>query len=340
MSKLVILTDLGERMTNETRAVSQEDLVNAASFVRKGLALFGNSLARIDLDETALQGALDLMTSTELPVVCSGVGKSGFIAAKLVATLNSLGVRAAYLNPTDALHGDLGAVADKSVVILISNSGRTTELRNLIPSLQSRECKIISLVSSGSSPLAKVATHVLSYGAVDEVDEHGLAPTTSTVVQLAMADALAAAVSRARRFKPNDFYRNHPAGALGKRLMKVDALMRRGDHVPKVTAESTMIETLGAITAKHVGCTCVIDAGGRLVGLITDGDIRRELEKRVDIYATTASEIMQTQPQTAQLGDYVEQMLKKHEYLDRHFTVPVIDTDRTLYGLLVSIDLI
>ena len=211
-------------MSKEAIKTGWEGLTDNVLFVRNGLNHFADTLARIELDETELRGALDLIIFTESPVICSGVGKSGFIAAKLVATLNSLGIRAAYLNPTDALHGDLGVVADGSVVILISNSGSTTELRNVVPSLQARECAIISIVSSGTSPLAKLATHVLNYGSVKEVDEHGLAPTTSTVVQMAMADMLAAAVSRARRFKPNDFYRNHPAGALGKRLMKVDAL--------------------------------------------------------------------------------------------------------------------
>lgn len=327
-------------MTGQEHAVTGEKSLESAEFFREGLAHFSSTLSNISLDETALRGALHALTSTELPVICSGVGKSGFIAAKLVATFNSLGVRAAYLNPTDALHGDLGVVADRSIVILISNSGNTIELRNLVPSLNARECQIISLVSSSSSFLAKAATYVLDYGAVTEVDEYSLAPTTSTVVQLAMADILAAAVSRARGFEPSDFYRNHPAGALGKRLMKVETLMRKGDAVPRVAADSTLIEVLGVITAKHVGCTCVTNEEGRLVGFITDGDIRRELENRIDIYASTAASIMQIKPKTARLGDYVEKMMKKHDYLGRHFTVPVVDDNEVLQGLLVSIDLI
>lgn len=308
--------------------------------MRDGLRQFAEALQTIELDDEVLAGAIAMMTETSLPVVCSGVGKSGFIAAKLVATLNSLGIRATYLNPTDALHGDVGFVDDGSVVILISNSGATSELTNLVPSLQARTCKIISIVSNPASPLGKAANYVIAYGKVREADEHGLAPTTSTVVQLALADVLAATVSRNRGFRPNDFYRNHPSGALGKRLMTVDALMRSGDRLPVVGSNSPLVDVLSEITSKHIGCTCVTDSAGKLVGLITDGDIRRALAQRVDVYTGSASEIMQRKPQVAHLGGVVEQLMQRDDYLGRHFTVPVVDDSNHLHGILVSIDLI
>lgn len=311
-----------------------------SAFVREGLVHFADTLRAINLDERALSGALDLLIATRLPVVCSGVGKSGFIAAKLVATLNSLGVKALYLNPTDALHGDLGVVADESVVILISNSGSTVELRNLAPALTLRNCKIISIVSNRHSPLAKAATCVLDYGKITEVDEHALAPTTSTVVQLALADILAATVSRARGLKPNDFYRNHPAGALGKRLMRVDALMRTGEGLPTVRNDSPLTEVLSVIGAKHIGCTCVVDENECLLGLITDGDIRRGLERRIDVYAGVAADIMQREPRTARLGEFIEHLMQENDYLGRHFTIPVVNDSDRLQGIIVSIDLI
>lgn len=315
-------------------------MTSPTDFVRNGLAHFARTLEGITLDETELSGALRLLIDTAHPVVCSGVGKSGFIAAKLVATLNSLGVRATYLNPTDALHGDMGFVADGSIVILISNSGTTAELKNLVPSLQARACKIISIVSNPDSALARSATHTIAYGAVQEADEHGLAPTTSTVVQLALSDILAAAVSRARAFHPNDFYRNHPAGALGKRLMKVEALMRTGEQLPVVSPDTPLLQVLASITRKHIGCTCVTDPEGRLCGLVTDGDIRRALERRVDVHSGRATDVMSPNPQIAQMGEMVEKLMQKNDFLGRHFTVPVVDDAHILRGVLVSIDLI
>jgi arabinose-5-phosphate isomerase len=314
--------------------------VDPAVFVRKGMSHFAKTLEAISLDETEIIGVTETVLRTELPVLCSGVGKSGFIAAKLAATFNSLGVRASFLNPTDALHGDLGIVETGSVVILISNSGSTSELCNLLPSLHDRSCQIIAIVSNGTSRLAKGATHVLDYGAVIEADEHGLAPTTSTVVQLALADALAAAISRARNFTQGDFFRNHPAGALGKRLMRVDALMRVGEQLPTVPVDSPLTDVLATISAKLVGSACVVDEAGRLVGLITDGDVRRALENRIDLYSHTALDIMKREPQTARLGDFVEDLVKSDDLLGRHFTVPVLDDDQMLCGILVSIDLI
>lgn len=314
--------------------------MSSAKSIQNSLAHFAETLASIPLDEKELSGTIKKLAATQLPVICSGVGKSGFIAAKLAATLNSLDIQATFLNPTDALHGDLGIVADGSIVILISNSGTTLELRNLAPSLQDRNCQVISIVSDEQSPLAKSANHVLNYGKVSEVDEFGLAPTTSTVVQLAIVDALAAEASRARNFQKNDFFRNHPSGALGKRMMKVEALMRQGESLPVVVADSPLEETLATISAKRMGCACVVDEAGRLVGLITDGDIRHALENRIDIYSSKAADVMQAQPQTARLGEYVEDLMQADEYLGRHFTVPILDSQHVLCGVLVSIDLI
>lgn len=314
--------------------------MNSADFVVNSIIHIADTLRNISLDAESISGAVDLLCSTDLPVVCSGVGKSGFIAAKLVATLNSFGICAVFLNPTDALHGDLGCVADGSVVVLFSNSGTTSELRSLLPALQLRDCKIISVVSDGKAPLAEAATHAITYGKLTEIDELGLAPTTSTVIQLALADAIAAATSRERNFTRHSFYRNHPAGALGKRLMKVEALMRQNDNLPLVAGHSPLTEVFATISAKRIGCTCVVDADGRLIGIITDGDIRRGIEQKIDIYNSFAADLMQKSPRTAKIGEYVEQLMKKDDFLGRHFIVPVVDDDHILRGVLVSIDLI
>ncbi|MEX0372788.1 KpsF/GutQ family sugar-phosphate isomerase [Spiribacter roseus] len=317
-----------------------DSIKKQSSFVQQALLAFSETVRDIKLDENELNGALKLLLATRLPVVCSGVGKSGFIAAKFAATLNSLGIQAIYLNPTDALHGDLGIVASECVVIVISNSGSTDELRALVPWLVARRCEIICITSRRKSPLANVATVCLDYGPVNEIDEYELAPTTSTVVQLALSDALAAAASRARGLKEKDFLQNHPAGTLGKRLMQVDHLMRTGVRLPKVKNTSPVTEVLAVISEKLIGCTCVVDDHDRLLGLITDGDIRRALEGHVDIYRNRSESIMQCQPRTARLGTMVKDLIQEDDYFGRHFTIPVVDADRRLHGVIVSIDLI
>ena len=223
--------------------------MNLSQFVRNNSTFRESTLSRIDLDEVQLHGALNLIRFSVLPVVCSGVGKSGFIAAKMVATLNSL-VKAVYLNPTDALHGDLGVVEDKSVVVLISNSGTTAELIKLLPSLQARKCQIISLVSNNESPLAEGSKHVIAYGAIREVDEHGLAPTTSTVVQLALVDALAAAVSRSRHFAKTDFFPKPSSWGARKTVNESRNIDACWGPFYRVKSDSALTDVLSVISAK------------------------------------------------------------------------------------------
>jgi arabinose-5-phosphate isomerase len=311
-----------------------------SNYLRGSLTRLADTLRDIELDEHALKGAIDLMLGTSIPIVCSGVGKSGFIAAKLVATLNSLSVRAVYLNPTDALHGDLGLVDDGSVVILISNSGSTAELCNLVPFLIARDCQMIAIVSNSSNLLAQSASYVIDYGEIKEIDEHELAPTTSTVVQLAVADILAVTVSRMRGLVPSQFHRNHPAGALGKRLMRVDDLMRKGERIPTVRSDCPLSEVLRVMGEKQIGAACVVDERAQFLGLITDGDIRRGLQQHIDFYAAVAAELMQFKPRTARLGDTIAKLMQRDDYLGRHFVIPVLNELEHLEGVIVSIDLI
>lgn len=310
------------------------------TLVFEALQLFSDTLSRIHIDRLQLAASLRWIVESRDPIVCTGVGKSGFIGAKMAASLNSLGIRAVYLNPTDALHGDLGIVASGSVVLLISNSGNTSELLRLIPALRARSCRMIAVVGDSESRLAKSCNVVLAYGATTEVDEHGLAPTTSTVVQLAIADALASAASRLKGYRETDFHSNHPAGSLGKRLMKVEDLMRYGNRLPIVDESSKITDALIAMTSKGIGCVCIIDSKGRLEGLLTDGDIRRAIVQRIDLYSSFVGNLMQRSPQVALIGDRVENLLHQDGFLGRHFTIPVLDPDRHLKGVLVSIDLI
>jgi arabinose-5-phosphate isomerase len=311
-----------------------------AELVFGALELFSQTLGEVRLDPLQLDAALRLIVESGEPIVCTGVGKSGFIMAKMVASLNSLGIRAVYLNPTDALHGDLGVVTASSVVLLMSNSGTTAELVKLVPALRARGCHLIAVVGNRESALARASEVILAYGSVREVDEHGLAPTTSTVVQLAIADAVASAASRLRGFATNDFFANHPAGALGKRFLPVESMMRSGDRLPVVPRASPVTEALTTMTSKSIGCVCIVDDEGRLVGVLTDGDVRRAISRRIDLYEASVDDLMQKEPQVAMIGDRIDALVQDGNFLGRHFIVPVIDGAQVLRGVLVSIDLL
>lgn len=326
-------------MTLPAPADAQPKLDDAAYF-RSSLQYIANTLQDLELDDKTLRDVIETIATTKVPLICSGVGKSGFIASKLVATLNSFAIPAVFLNPTDALHGDLGIVTNEAVAIVISNSGSTTELINLLPALQARSCRIVSIVSRAESPLGRAAQFCLAYGEVTEVDAYNLAPTTSTVVQMAIVDVLAASVSFRNGLNPRAFYRNHPAGKLGKRLMPVESLMRTEDRMPVVAPEDPVLAVLHVITSKFIGCACVADSTGQLLGIVTDGDLRRALEKDIDIKASLASDIMTRSPKVARIGDRIEMLLQSDDFLGRHFTLPVLDEAGILQGVLVSIDLI
>lgn len=308
--------------------------------VRMALRIMSGAIAEVNPDPVALARSVEALATARDPVICTGVGKSGFIMAKMTATLNSLGIRAVYLNPTDALHGDLGIVVPGSVVVVMSNGGNTDELRRLIPTLKSRHCTVIAIVGRADSAIGREASIVVDYGKVTEIDANGLAPTTSTVVQLAVVDALAASASRRRGFTADDFYANHPAGLLGKRFMPVEALMRGRDRVPSVTADCPLTEVMTAMTTHRIGCAAVVNDDGILVGLVTDGDIRRAIVQRVDLYASCAHDIIQFNPQVAIEGDLLQSLVEADGFFGKHFTVPVLDADRRFIGILVSIDLI
>lgn len=229
----------------------------------------------------------------------TGMGKSGIVARKIVATLNSTGTPSLFLHPSDAVHGDLGMVRREDVIICISKSGDTLELHNLLPMLKRIGVPIISLVGNTSSKLAQSSDVVLDVSVKEEACPYDLAPTSSTTATLALGDALAMALLQKRNFTEEEFALYHPGGNLGKRLLlKVEEMMISGDAVPKVKREIPVRDAIFEITSKRLGATCVVDGDDKLVGIITDGDLRRLLQKTTDVAHITAEMMMTKHPKT------------------------------------------
>lgn len=243
--------------------------------------------------------AVEMIYQCKGRVAVTGMGKSGIIARKIVATLNSTGTPSLFLHPTDAVHGDLGMVRKEDVVICISKSGNTAELHDLLPVFKRIGMKIIALVGNTSSKLAENADVVLDVSVREEACPHDLAPTSSTTATLAFGDALAIALLEQRDFTAEDFAMYHPGGNLGKRLLlKVEELMVRGGAVPKVMRTVSMRDVILQITSKRLGATCVVENDGTLAGIITDGDLRRLLQKTMDVTNITAENMMNAHPKT------------------------------------------
>src|ERR1035437_3235673 len=230
-------------------------------------------------------------------VVLTGMGKSGLIARKIVATLNSTGTAAIYLHPTDALHGDLGMVRKEDVVIIISKSGNTEEILNLIPMLKRLNVKLIAMSAEVDSRLAKSCDIFLSIDVKEEACPYDLAPTSSTTATLVLGDAISVVLLQLRGFTVNDFAYLHPGGSLGKRLsLEIKEIMIQGDLIPIVKESASIKDSILEITTKRLGTTCVVNETGYLTGIITDGDLRRLLERTLDIKDLHASDIMTKNP--------------------------------------------
>jgi arabinose-5-phosphate isomerase len=232
-------------------------------------------------------------------VIVLGMGKSGLIARKIAATLSSTGTPAHFLHPAEALHGDLGILAKGDVVVALSSSGETEELLALLPALARLESVTISLCGVAESTLAQASAVWLDASVAKEAGALNLAPTASTTVMLALGDALALEVSRKRGFAAEDFAELHPGGRLGRRLARAETLMHSGDAMPRVAADTVMTQVIHEMSHKRLGMATVVGAGGRLLGVISDGDLRRLLERDgPNALAHTAGEIMNANPAT------------------------------------------
>lgn len=288
----------------------------------------------------SLADAVAVIAGQASPLTCLGMGKSGLIAAKVAATFSSLGTPAFPLNAGEAAHGDLGAVQDGNVVLLFSNSGTTDEILRILPVLKGRACVLIGVIGRPDSPLGRAVDILIPACTAGEADHIGMAPTSSTTLQLAIGDALAVAVSRTQGFTRGDFLRHHPAGLLGRQSRAIRTLMRTGEELPMVGPEAPVADLLAAMSAGRMGAACVVGACGRLLGLVVDGDIRRHFQSRRDVYDTPAAALMQPHPRvidvTATLGDALL-LLREHE--SGLLVLPVTDGEGRLHGMLHAKDM-
>jgi arabinose-5-phosphate isomerase len=272
-------------------------------------------------------------------VVVMGMGKSGHIGRKIAATLASTGTPAMFVHPAEASHGDLGMIKAVDLVLAISNGGESEEITAILPVLKRLGVPLVGMTGNARSTLARHADIVLDAGVEKEACPLNLAPTASTTAQLALGDALAVALLDARGFRPEDFARSHPGGALGRKLLThLSDVMRSGEAVPRVGPDAGFSELMREMSAKGLGASAVVDAAGRVLGIFTDGDLRRLIEKGADLRGRMARELMHPNPKTIRndaLAAEAAQMMEQH----RITSVLVVDGDGLLVGAVNSNDL-
>jgi len=277
---------------------------------------------------------VDLIYACKGRVILTGIGKSGIVARKIVATLNSTGTPSLFLHPVEAMHGDLGMVSADDVVIALSNSGETDELNMLIPSIKRIGCPLIAFAGQVDSTLGRKSDIVIDVGVEREACPLGLAPTASTTALLAMGDALAVTLIRKRNFNSIDFRRFHPGGTLGQCLsVKVQEIMLTGKKIPVVSKGQTMRHAIQEINRMQLGATLVVERDNRLVGIITDGDIRRFLMTQERIYDRPVEEVMTKDPKTLgpdSLASRALNIMEKHEIT----ILPIVNPVRKIRGIL------
>ncbi len=282
--------------------------------------------------------AVDAIFNCQGKVIVSGIGKSGIIGRKIAATLSSTGTPAFHLHPTEGMHGDVGLVTKHDVVIAISKSGETEELFRLIPSLRKIGTFIIAFTGNLQSTLAKQSDVVLDISVDEEACPYNLVPTTSTAVTLALGDALALCLFHLNNLKPKDFALFHPGGNIGKKLLtRVEDVMLTGSYIPIVTLKASMKETILEMTSKR-GITTVVDNKGKLKGVVTDGDLRRLLEKRSDIFTLSAGEVMTRKPRTTKKDELAIKAVKAMETYGIT-SMPVVNSAKKPIGIIHLHDL-
>ncbi|MBS0462478.1 MAG: KpsF/GutQ family sugar-phosphate isomerase [Proteobacteria bacterium] len=292
------------------------------------------------LDES-FAAACQRMLACRGRVVATGMGKSGHIARKLAATLASTGTPAFYVHPGEASHGDLGMITDADLVLAVTNSGETEELLAIVPALKRQGNGLIVLSGRPESSIAKVADVHLDVSVPEEACPLGLAPTSSTTAALAMGDALAVALLEARGFSRDDFARSHPAGSLGRRLLlRIGDIMHAGNDVPRVHADASLTQALVEMSRKRLGMTAIVDDAGTLLGVFTDGDLRRALDAAgIDLRHARVADVMTRNPKAIaadRLAVEAARLMEAH----RINALPVIDADRHVVGALNIHDLL
>jgi len=277
--------------------------------------------------------AIQILSSCEGRVVFAGIGKSGLVCRKIAATFASTGTPALFVHPAEGEHGDLGMLMRGDILVAVTYSGETEELVRLLPAVKRLGIPIICMTGVKGSRMAKRADVVLDISVKEEACPLGLAPTASTTVTMALGDALAVALLELRGFTEEDFAIFHPGGALGRKLKTVEDIMHSGEEIPAVTDSAKMKEALLEITSKKLGFTTVVDESRRLVGIITDGDLRRIMENEEDIFSLTAGHVMTTDPKTIEGSAMAARALQIME--SRSITsLVIIGGDGTIEGVL------
>ena len=261
--------------------------------------------------DSSFSAACDLMLGARGRVIVTGMGKSGHVGSKLAATLASTGTPAFFVHPGEASHGDLGMITTDDVVLALSNSGETAEVLAILPVIKRKGTALIGMTGRPQSALAQLSDVHLTVAVNEEACPHNLAPTSSTTAALAMGDALAIALLEARGFTPEDFAMSHPGGSLGRRLLlKVDDIMHAGERLPVVASGTPLSEALLEMTRKGLGMTAIARDDGTLAGIFTDGDLRRMLDRDIDIRKATIDEVMVAQPITIEPGHLAAEALQ------------------------------
>ncbi len=289
--------------------------------------------------DTRFAEAVDLVAEVTGRVVVTGMGKSGHVARKIAATFASTGTPSMFVHPAEASHGDLGMIVPGDAVIALSNSGEATELADIVAHTSRFDLPLVAITSRAESTLARAADIILVLPPVPEAGPIGLAPTTSTTMQMALGDALAIALLARRGFTPAEFGIFHPGGNLGGRLKRVGQLMHTGPAVPLASPDLTMDRAIVKITEKHFGCLGVVDASGRLIGVVTDGDLRRAMGP--DILTLTVQEVMTRAPRVIGPNALAEQALHDMTGIEpKIMSLFVLGDDRRVLGIIHMHDLL
>jgi arabinose-5-phosphate isomerase len=304
-------------ITASSRAGTGASAASALELARKVVAIEAEAVSALAsrIDQSFL-AAVELLLSCRGRVVVTGMGKSGHIARKIASTMASTGTPAFFVHPAEASHGDLGMITREDIVVALSYSGESDELLTIIPLIKRQGAKLIAITGNAASQLAKEADVCLDARVAQEACPLNLAPTASTTAALALGDALAIALLDARGFGADDFARSHPGGSLGRRLLThVSDVMRSGDDVPRVAEDVALVDALREMTRGRIGMTAVVDRAGRVVGIFTDGDLRRALERSSDLRAAALVDVMTRNPRTIQANKLAVEAV---EMMERH----------------------
>ncbi|HIP93461.1 MAG TPA: KpsF/GutQ family sugar-phosphate isomerase [Desulfurobacteriaceae bacterium] len=292
-----------------------------------------NLSSLLDIQEDSINKFVKNVLKLKGKLVFSGVGKSGIIAQKLASTFSSLGTPSIYIHPTEAAHGDLGTLQKEDIFVAISHSGETKEILFILPIVKKIVKTVVSITSKPGNSISRLSDINLFTFVENEACHMNLAPTVSSTVTLAFGDALAVLISQIKNFTKEDFHFLHPSGSLGLKLLKVKDLMKTDKNIPKVYLDTPMIEVIKEMSQKKLGCTLVFDKNNNLKGIITDGDLRRFLEKGKDIYSSVAQDAMTKNPKTIFYLDSIKEALDKMENY-KITALPVVNESKKVVGII------